>query len=123
MRFITGPSGPLVTSVITMVASVGSSTVMIAVRMSTTIATIGVAMNGKPKPSAPWMKPETTTASVSHRITAIGRDSMAVMDVHANFVAQGRWFQVILTRFDCMKLSAMQTTTYDYIIVGAGSAG
>src|SRR5450631_1294639 len=71
-RFKTGPSGPLVTSVTVTVASVGSSTVMIAVRMSTTIASTGVAMKGKPNPKAPWMNPASTIASVNHTRTATG---------------------------------------------------
>ncbi len=37
---------------------------MIAVRMSVTIAAIGVAINGKPNPSAPWIKPDKIIASV-----------------------------------------------------------
>src|SRR5882672_9013616 len=47
--------------------------------MSATIATIGVAMKGKPNPSAPWIRPASNTAVTTHSITASEKDSIPGM--------------------------------------------
>jgi hypothetical protein len=71
-------SGPLVKRATQMVATVGSNTMMIAVRMSVTIAISGVATNGKPKPSAPWSSPASRVTHASHSSTAAESDSNGI---------------------------------------------
>jgi len=82
-RRSTGSSGRLVTSVIATVASVGSSTTMTALCMSSAIATMGVAMNGKPNPSVPWMKPDSTHARKIQRMIPSGSDSRTLIAARA----------------------------------------
>src|SRR5258706_6742496 len=56
--------------------------------MSATIATIGVAMKGKPNPSAPWIRPASNTAITTHSITASENDSNPGMAIIKNFATQ-----------------------------------